>query len=128
MGGVAVELQAVYQLYHLVDGHSIAKHTGEKLGIVPQLFVEFVRKSLDSRLVAVPVYKLEVVAFAAVFEYFLDNLTLFEPFGQQYSVFVVGKSREYFVWFIVFKSYKCYPLLLLVLETQYLAVEHFGAF
>lgn len=39
---LAVKLEAVDHLYHLLNGHAVAEHTGDEFGVVPVFGVEFV--------------------------------------------------------------------------------------
>ena len=63
VGGV--EFQSADKLQHLVDGHAVAEHTGDELGIVPEFRIELLAETLDRGLVAALVDELEVIAFAA---------------------------------------------------------------
>ena len=71
---LAVELQGAYQFDDLLDRHAVAQYTGNQLGIVPILFVELLRQTLDGDFVSALVLELEVVTLDTVFIDILDDM------------------------------------------------------
>ena len=63
---LAVQVQAVDQVHHLVDRHAVAQHARDQLRIVPELLVEQTRNTADGVGVGVTVDVLEIVTFGAV--------------------------------------------------------------
>ena len=107
----------------MFDGHAVAQHARDELGIVPVLGVELLAESLDGGLVAALVLELEVVALGAIGIHLLDNLSLRHALGQQYALLVVLQAGEYLVGIAVEQSDEGHPLLLVVLEAYHVALQ-----
>ena len=110
----------------MVDRHTIAQHAGNQLGIVPILRIELLRQSLDSRLVAALVLELEVIALGAVLVHLLDNLALGNGLGQHDTLLVVLQTCEYLIRIAIQQSNESHPLVFIVLEAHYVALQHLG--
>ena len=122
-----VEFQPTYKLEHLIDRHTVAKHTGNQFGIVPVFGIEFVAEALDGGLVAALVHKLEVVAFGAVGVHSLDNLAVVDRLGAEDTIFIIGQTGKDFIGAIVHQTHKRNPLLLVVLEADHIGFKFDGA-
>ena len=116
-----IELERTHKFDDVVDRHTVAQHTRDELGIVPILGVELLRQALDSGLVATLVFKLEVIAMAAVLIGLLDYLATGDGLGQHDTFLVVLQTGENLVGIAVEQSYKSHPLLAVVLEAHHVA-------
>ena len=100
---------------------------GDMSIIGPRLGVELLRQALDSSLVATLVFKLEVIAMAAVLVGLLDYLATGDGLGQHDTFLIVLQTGEDFIGIAVEQSYKSHPLLAVVLEAHHVAHEFLGA-
>ena len=107
----------------MIDRHTVAQHTRDQLGVVPIFWVELLRQTLNSSLVAAFVLKLEVVALRAVFVHLLDNLTLRDGLGQHDTLVVILQTREDLVGIAVQQSDEGHPFVLVVLESYHVAFQ-----
>lgn len=121
-----IEFETAYKFQHLVDRHAIAEHARDKFGVVPVFRIEFIRQALDGRFISAFVDKLEVVAFRTIGTDCLYNLAVRYRFGTEDTVFIIGKTGEYFVRLAIDKAYKCYPLFFVVLEADNIGFEFMG--
>ena len=124
---LALQLQRADQLDDVLNGHAIAQHTRNQLGVVPVFGVEFLRESLHGGLVAALVLKLEVVTLGAVGIHLLDDFSFGHRLGQHDAFLVVLQTREYFVRIALQQAHKGHPLLFVVLETHHVALQHLRA-
>ena len=124
---LVIELKRTHKFDDVVDRHTVAQHTRDELGIVPILGVELLRQALDSSLVAALVFKLEVIAMAAVLVGLLDYLATSDGLGQNDTFLIVLQTGENLVGIAVEQSYKSHPLLAVVLEAHHVAHEFLGA-
>ena len=110
----------------MVQRHTVAEHTGNQLGIVPILFVELLRETLNGGLVATLVFKLEVVTLCAVRARHLDDASLRNGLRQGDALVIILQTSEDFIRMAVEQTDKGYPLFLVVLETHDIALQHIG--
>ena len=122
-----LQLERRHELYHAVDRHAIAQHTGDELGIVPVFGIELFGESLNGRLISALVLKLEVVAAGTVFVCLLQYLSLRNSLREHDSFVVVLQSGEYLIGVSVEQSYEGDPLLFVILESHHVALEHLRA-
>ena len=107
----------------MVDRHTIAQHAGDQLGIVPVFRIELLAQSFHRGLVATLVLKLEVIAMRTVGVGLLDDLALGDALRQHNAFVVVLQTGEDLVRITVEQSDEGHPLLTVVLEAHYVAVE-----
>ena len=117
------ELQRANELDDMVDRHTIAQHAGDQLGIVPVFRIELLAQSFHRGLVATLVLKLEVIAMRTVGVGLLDDLALGDALRQHNAFVVVLQTGEDLVRLTVEQSNEGHPLLTVVLEAHYIAVE-----
>ena len=122
----ALQLEAINKADNVVQRHTVAEHTGNQLGIVPILFVELLRETLNGGLVATLVFKLEVVTLCAVRTRHLDDASLRNGLRQGDALVIILQTSEDFIRMAVEQTDIGYPLFLVVLETNDIALQHIG--
>lgn len=78
---VLVQCEVLHQVNGIGEGHSVAQDSGNKLGIVPVFLVKRPRKAFNGNLIALFVFKLEVIAGFFAFVFFADHISIFDPGG-----------------------------------------------
>ncbi len=120
---LVLQRQRTNELDDMFDGHTVAQHTADELGVVPVLRVELLRQALDGNLIAATVLKLKVVALRAVGVHLLDDLALRDRLRQEDTLLVVLQTSEYLVGIAVKQSDERHPLVLVVLEAHDVALQ-----
>lgn len=124
---LVVEFERADELEHLLNGHTVAQHARDELGVVPELGVELLAQSLDGGFEASLVDELEVVALVAVLIDGFDDFALCDRLGTEDALFVVGDTGEDFVGSSVDESNECDPFLFVVLESHHVGVKLDGS-
>ena len=83
---VIVERKAADQPDDILQGHAIAQHTADELGIIPVLLVKLLAETFDGNLVATLVLELEVVALDSLqFTVYRLLFTVYRKFLPKHS-------------------------------------------
>ena len=120
---LALELQRTDQFDDMFDGHPVAQHPRDEFGVVPILGVEFLAQALHRGFVATLVFKLEVIAVAAILVGLLDDFALRHCFRKDDTLVVVLKTGKYLIGIAMEQAHESHPFLLVVLEPHHVALK-----
>ena len=93
---------------------------GDQFGIVPELFVERPRESLNGDLITLPVFKLKIIPGIDTIGTTLYDPSFLYPRGDPE---VIGNTGEDLIWPAIQQTYYTDPFLLIVLEPDYLGIQ-----